>query len=371
MGRGLFISAHIADIHFAAFDAKAQYEILIKQFIPVIDSLPKLDMISIDGDLFDHKLMGNSSGIYYAIKLIDDIVAVARRHNSTIIMIHGTFSHDADQLKLFYHLQEKSDVDVRIRTQLSIEQVGNARILCIPELYGLDESVYDKYLHKSGLYDEALMHGTFEGSVYGNNVGQGRLFTMKDFSNCTGFMIAGHVHKPECFEKYFYYCGTPYRYKFNEEEDKGFLITIHDLDSNMHYTHFQNIISDKYVTIHLSHVVDKNPKAIIEKINTTKRENGIDFLKVKFDFPIIGSDKVIIQNYYRTNPTVVVEFLSAMEEREYNDRKEGISVIDDQYSFILDNNISDEEKFVMYVNMKEGRNIISVDKLREILSSNL
>lgn len=371
MKRGLFVAAHIADLHFSAFEAKKQYQILKEQFIPVIDSLPRLDMISVDGDIFDHKLMGSSEGIYYATQFIDDIINVARRHHSTIIMIHGTFSHDADQLKIFYHLQSNSDVDIRIRTQLSMEQVGNARILCIPELYGLDESEYNHFLHEDGLYDEALMHGTFEGSVYGNNVGQGRLFTIHDFSNCTGFMIAGHVHKPGCFEKYFYYCGTPYRYKFGEEEDKGFLITIHDLDTNWHYAYFNTIISDTYITLQLDNVKDKNPQAIIENINATKANQGIDFLKVRFNFPMDGADKTIIQNYYRTNPTVTVEFMSAMDERVYNDKAQGMNVVDDQYSFILDNSISDEEKFVRYVNMKEGQNLLTVEKLHEILNNDI
>ena len=371
MNRGLFISAHIADTHFGAFDPKKQYSILKEQFISLIDKLPKLDMISINGDLFDHKMMGNSEGIYYATQFINDIMNVARTHHSTVLMIHGTFSHDADQLKLFYHLQQNQDVDIRIRTQLSMEQVGNARILCIPELYRLEESVYNHFLHESGLYDQAIVHGTFEGSVYGNNVGLGRLFTMKDFTNCTGFITAGHVHKPGCFEKYFYYCGTPYRYKFGEEEDKGFIISVHDLDSNMHYSFFQSIISDTYVTLQLDSVADKNPQAIIDKINATKKEQNIDFLKVRFNFPFEGSDKVIIQNYYRTNPTITVEFLSAMEERQYIKTENGSGVIEDRYSFILDNKISDEEKFVMYVNMKEGKNVITIDKLREILKTPL
>lgn len=372
MERGLFIAAHIADLHFSAFEAKKQYQILREQFISVIDQLPKLDLISIDGDYFDHKLMGSSEGIYYGTQLMDDIIHVAQRHHSTILMIHGTFSHDADQLKIFYHLQNNPEVDIRIHTGLAIEQVGNARILCIPELYGLDEKEYQHYLHQSGYYDMALMHGTFEGSVYGNNVGQGRLFNIHDFSNCKGFIIAGHVHRPGCFESYFYYCGCPYRYKFGEEESKGFLITIQDLDTNRHYCHFQEIISDTYTTLQLDHVQDKNPQVLIERINATKIEQHIDFLKVKFNFPMDGADKTIIQNYYRTNPCIFVEFMSNMEERIYHEKEASQStIVGDQYSFILDNKISDIEKFVTFVNMKEGKNIISVEKLKDILSTDL
>ena len=371
MDRGLFIAAHIADLHFSAFDPKKQYEILKTQYIDVLNTLPRIDMITIAGDIFDHKLMGNSEGIYYAIKFVDDVVNLAKKLNSTIIMIHGTFSHDADQLKLFYHYQERNDVDIRIRNNICMEQVGNARILCISELYGVPEDTYHEYLHGKGLYDEAIIHGTFEGAVYGNNVGNGRLFNMKDFSNCTGFIISGHVHTPGCFQKYFYYCGTPYRYKFGEEEDKGFLITAHDLDNNMHYAYFNTIISDTYITLKLDKLADVNPQNIINKINATKIEQNIDFLKVKFNFPIDGSSKLVIQNYYRTNPTISVEFLNPVEEQQYHDKENGEDILGDQYQFLFDNKISDEEKFCKFVNMKEGQNIISVQKLREILDNRI
>lgn len=58
--RGMLIQVHIADIHFGAFDPKTQYQILCEQFLTPISQLPKLDVIVIDGDLFDHKVMSNS-----------------------------------------------------------------------------------------------------------------------------------------------------------------------------------------------------------------------------------------------------------------------------------------------------------------------
>ena len=68
--RGLLISANIADIHFGAMDPQTQYEILEKQFIETIEGLP-LDMVTIAGDLFDHKAMSNSDMVMYANKFVD------------------------------------------------------------------------------------------------------------------------------------------------------------------------------------------------------------------------------------------------------------------------------------------------------------
>jgi DNA repair exonuclease SbcCD nuclease subunit len=366
--RGMLISAHIADLHFSAFDPKRQYEILKTQFVDVINQYPKLDIISIDGDIYHHKLMGNSDGLYYASLIVDDIMQVARTHNSTVVMIHGTYSHDADQLKNFYHYMQNYDVDVRIVTTLQFENIKNARILCIPELYGVDESIYSRYLHESGYYDEAFMHGTFKGAVYGDTVGNGRLFTPHDFDYCLGCMIGGHVHTPGCHSGYFYYTGSPYRWRFGEEEDKGFLIVVHDLDTQRHYVHFQKIISDTYITIEIGDIV-KDPKEMIEYINRLKSERNIDYLKIKFTTPISGSDKVIIENYYRNNPYTFVEFLNMVEVRKYEQQKNG--EVPEEYDFILDNQLSDIEKFVKYVNIKEGSNFITVDKLKEILEETI
>lgn len=368
--RGFLIGACTADLHFSAFDPKEQYKILKEQFVNPLYQYPRLDYILIAGDIYDHKLMGNSDGLYYASIIMSDIIELAKTKDAVVIIIHGTFSHDANQIRNFYHyINHYNDVDIRIVTQVQFEYIKGAKILCIPELYGLDESIYQKYLHYSGYYDQAWMHGTFEGAVYSNNVGNGRLFTPHDFNMCTGFMVGGHVHTPGCHHGYFYYTGCPYRWRFGEEEDKGFLITIHDLDTNRHYVHFQKIISSTYVTIDINDIVSNDPKVVIEYINRLKVEKGIDYLKIKFRVPISGADKVIIDNYYRNNPYTFVEFLDIIEEKRIKDKEKGI--ISEEYDFILDNNISDLEKFVRYVNINEGSEFITVDKLRSILEDNL
>ena len=363
--RDIIIGANIADIHFSAFNPKDQYRILKEQFINVIKDYSVLDYILIAGDIYDHKLMGNSDGLLYASMLMNDIVNIAKEKNSTVILIHGTFSHDADQLKNFYHYLNDPTVDMRIITSIQFINVKGVKMLCIPELYGLDESIYQKYLHYSGYYDICFLHGTFEGSVYGNNVGNGRLFTIHDFDMCRGYMIGGHVHTPGCHKGYFYYTGCPYRWKFGEEENKGFLTTVYDKSTMRHYVHFNIINSYLYNTIRMSELISNDPKVIIEYINNLQREQNIDFLKVKFDVPINGADKVIIDNYYRNNSKTFVEFLDIMEEKKIQDRQNG--VISEEYDFILDNKLSDLEKFVKYVNLNEKCEFISIDKLRELL----
>ena len=369
MSRGLLIGANIADIHFGAYDPKEQYETLKEQFINFLYTVPRLDYIAICGDLFHKKVMGNSDILYYASLFIEDVVQLSRLKNSTIVIIHGTMSHDSQMIKIFYHYLNDESLDIKITDSLEFINVKNARVLCIPELYGLDESVYDEYLHRSGYYDIAFMHGTFKGSVYGDEVGNGRLFDIHDFDMCTGMMIAGHVHKSGCYQGYFYYCGSPYRWQFGEPEEKGFLMSIIDLDFGRHYIQFMPISCRAYLTLDINEIISSDPKQIIDYINRYKQESGADYLKIKFNVPINGADKVIIDSYYSNNPQTFVEFLNLMEERKYKESE--IGGMSEMYDFILDPNLTDLEKFVKYVNIKEGSEFISVDKLKEILEEQI
>lgn len=368
--RGALIQVHLADIHFGAFDPARQYQFLMNQFLLPVSQYPKLDVIAVDGDLFDHKVMSNSDVAMYASKFVDDLVALARAKQATLVLLAGTYSHDYDQLKLFYHYMdgEASDrVDVRVVTSIQFENIKGARVLCIPELYGVDESVYHRFFFESGYYDEAFVHGTFEGSIYGNNVGQGRLLTARDFAFCQGFAVSGHVHKSECFAGFYYYCGCPYRWKFGEEEAKGFLTIIHDLDTQLHYVEFNEIISDTYVTIFMDQLLSEDPQAIINWIEDQKKTRGIDYIKVKMRVPIPGTSRTVVNQYYRNNKYTTVEFLDKAEEK----KREIQQQIESSYNYLTDDKISDLERFCMYVNDNEGEQFITVEKLKSILSSDI
>ena len=369
--RGTLIEVHLADLHFGAFNPADQYRILMEQFYNKIYTMPRIDIISIDGDIFDHKVMCNSDAALYATKFIDSLVYLAKVKKATLIILGGTYSHDFDQLKLFYHYMDNDpilDVDVRVITNIQFEYIQGAKILMIPELNSVDESVYQHFFFNSGWYDSAFVHGTFEGSVYGNMVsGNSRLLTANDFIYCKGPAISGHVHKSGCFNGFYYCCGTPYRWKFGEEEAKGFLILLHDLDTQVHYVSFQEVTSFRYDTIYLDELVSEDPKVICDYINSRKQNEGIDFIKVKFRVPVANYNKTVINNYYRNDKTTFVEF-SQTEEIEKAKEEAFAST---EYNYLVDNSISDMERFVRYVNEKEGSQFISVEQLTKLLNENI
>ena len=71
--RGTIIEVHIADCHIGAFEPLKQYQFLKEQFLDQIVQLPKIDIVSVDGDLFDHKVMSNSDAAMVATRFVAEL----------------------------------------------------------------------------------------------------------------------------------------------------------------------------------------------------------------------------------------------------------------------------------------------------------
>lgn len=371
LSRGICISAQISDIHMGAINPKTQYDIIRDQVILELYKLPRLDVVSINGDFYDHKTQKGTDMERYSNMLAQEFVNLCRAKQATLIIIQGTEFHDSNQLRSFSNYLVDNSIDIRIVERIQFEYVRNCRFLCIPELYHVDESVYRQVLDYSGIYDMALMHGTIAGSVYGDTVGNGRLFHIEDFHNCVGPIFAGHIHTPGCFNRHFYYCGAPIRYQFGQEEDKGFYITCMNLDTGMYDITFKKVQSFTYTTFTLNDLKYNDPKDIINHIDTLKRNHNIDFIRIKFDIPIPNTDRVILNNYYRNMRNYTIQYMDIEQEKMKKDLEANSEL--KEFAFITDHHYSDEEKFVMYCNKMVGGDdiFITVEELRAILEEEL
>lgn len=365
--RGSLIEIHIADIHFGVIDPKVQYNILIEQFIIKIQNI-NFNILSIDGDLFDHKFQANSDAVLYAELFINECVNLCRIKNATLVLLHGTSSHDSNQLKLFYHYLSDPTIDIRIIENTRFEIIRGKKVLCIPEEYNKGKEYYENFLFNSGLYDGVFMHGTLKGSIYGANEinlssKKSPVFGLQSFSNCKGPIISGHVHIPGCFESHMYYPGCPIRWKFGEEEEKGFLIVLHDLDNRNYRIHFEEIKSFRYDTINLDHLL-MDPQKAISYVDQLKK-SGIDFVRLKFT---IDKEEClnIIKHYYQKDPTVKI-LETYKQEKEKEEMQKALSIKYDGYDYILDDNLSPEEKLTKYINQEMGYTYITVDELKKAI----
>ncbi len=211
--RGVSLQVHISDIHFGIMDPKTEYDILHEQFIKKIIGLP-LDCISIDGDLFDRLYTSNTDAVLYANLFVSELIKICKQNradgiHTVLVIIMGTKNHDADQLKLFYPYLNDQELDLRIVEKIQFEWINGCRILCIPELYDVSDDEYRRVLYESGAYDMVFMHGSIEGGVYDNKMGQAKMFRPSDFSFCMGPVVAGHIHTGPALHGFCYYNGSP------------------------------------------------------------------------------------------------------------------------------------------------------------------
>ena len=371
--KGLLIGAHISDIHFGVtgLEPITAYKILKEQFIDVIKPLP-IDYVAINGDLTDHKGMSSSDMIMYTIKFIDSLVEeVCKPKQIPLIIIGGTFNHDANQLRLFYHYIDRIDVDVRIIESIQYTYIKNkngylSKVLCIPELYGIDESVYQHFLFENGLYDMCLMHGTIQGAVPKDEVGQGRLFHIQDFMNCMGPTIAGHVHGGGCFHKHFYYCGSPMSWRFDDDYRKGFLLSLHNLDTHQYYIHKELITSFRYETINLDFMLNSDPKEIIDYMNKLKENEDIDYIKITFEEEISAATRQALSEYFR-NKKDKVDFRYSQSDKIREQQIKDAMEENDKYKYIFDKTLTEFDKFARYINEAEQSIIVTAEELKQLL----
>lgn len=368
INKDLFVEAHIADLHFGVMDPLKEFRILQEQFLNYIDSMNVLDIVSINGDIFDRKLLANSDAVMYAMYFVQNLVNICIRKNATIILISGTASHDADQLKLFTPFI-RSGVDIRIIFETQFIFVKGKKILCIPEMYNMGEEYYLRFLQYSGWYDSCYMHGTFMGAIRGKdeadlNSNREPVFSMDHFVSCKGPIISGHNHVNSVYKKDFYYCGSPIRWRFGEEGEKGFLILVHNLATRRYLVHLEPIQSFRYDTINLDDMLQSDPRFIIDYINKLKLD-GIDFIRIKFTKN--DSEKIsILKSYFNNRNDIKIE---ANFEREKIKRQ--LQEMDEKYQefdYLFDDNLSSKEKLVQYINQQENSTYWTLDNFEKFVS---
>ena len=363
----LFVEAHIADLHFGCIDPLTEYKILNEQFLNYIEQMNVLDIVSINGDIFDHKFMASSEAVIYAINFIQRLIDICKRKNTTIILISGTGSHDADQLKLFTPFLNQG-CNIYIIFEAQFIYVKGKRILCVPEMYNMGKKYYEDLMYFDGLYDSCYMHGSFVGAVIGKNQrdldsNREPVFDMEDFRCCLGPIISGHNHVNSIYKKHFHYCGSPIRWCFGEENDKGFLILIHNIHTRQYIVHLEPIYSFIYSTINLDDLLNTDPQNIIHHIENLKN-NGIDKLRVIFTKNDV--EKIaLIKNYFHNKRDIKIK--TDFELTNIEEKLEEMNTQFTQYSYLFDKNLSATEKLVQYINQEENSTIWTAESLTKFI----
>lgn len=239
--RDVFKMVAVSDIHFGSLRLSPLnlYEKLQKHLYP---ELQECHLLVIAGDLYDRLLTVGCDAHYYASRFIKEILTYSSRTGMQVRILHGTYTHDRDQLSVFDTLAPKG-ARYRIINEIRCEEISDFRwkdetlqmklkVGYLPDnlSYKRSQDALD-YLrnmlncHGWSYLDAIVGHGTFDYCLPPDIPHKPPcLYSRKQFKDLVhGPIVMGHIHiHSRKFNTY--YCGSFDRMAHNEEEDKGFYV---------------------------------------------------------------------------------------------------------------------------------------------------
>jgi hypothetical protein len=371
----------IADIHIGAVPAKVLRVQLWKVFFPKLLRMKKIDLITIPGDLFDHKLSFNGEDAKLAIEFMQTLLKIAKQKGAKVRILKGTKNHDLNQLNNFLHLEKNPNYDFKVVNTVTSEEIfPKVKVLYLPEEYmeDMDEYYAD---HFSKKYDMAFFHGTFSHVGFVNKSQESErpmhnapIFEyekMKKFIK--GPIIGGHIHNAEDYKNKVFYTHSFTRWHYGEEDDKGFRIFKYDSDTGKYKVGFvKNDLAPTYVTLDINEIFNDKKKTVDQKIaliESIKNDKNIDNLRVKFDRTTIEqeSDVNLIKEYFanQSNESVKVSVNNIQKSQEQEEENK----LEEEYSFIFKKEFPMPKIISEYLR-KHDNILISDDIVSSILFSN-
>lgn len=366
------VSLTIADIHIGKKDTEMLRKELNQYFIESLEDLKgTIDIITIAGDYFDRIIRFNEPAGILAIDIMEYLIKYCKDNNTQLRILQGTRSHDNNQLDVFGNYEKDFPNFFKIIRKVNTEKIvlgGKERnILYLPEEYPSNpDDYYKEYFDKEeGYYDLIFGHGMtdvvgFDFSNWGDdseNISLGTPVHNTDnlIKLSKGPVIFGHIHNMKSYKDKFFYTGSFSRYAFDSQEEKGFLLAyLNSEDFNDFEVGFiENEDAPTYGIINIDNINLKEGEDLFKIIETMT--NQFTYSK------IISSDE---------NNLKLMRQLSEKESsiKIETKKKENKSVIDDKYSFILENNLSTEETIQKYIKLGESEKEIPLGQISMIIS---
>lgn len=356
--------AFCADIHIGAPNTN-----LSELLACFEDMLSQCDLLIIGGDILDAKFQASSEHITTLLELFDYITLIARPQKKKVRLIYGTQSHDGfPQLQILNPYMIL--MDFKIIQHVSEEIINCVNILYIPEEIILSKSTYyESTLYSGKKYDYIFGHGVIaEGmsmvkeSSIAKKVKSVPIFKTEELRNSVKYHVCfGHYHRRWQLNNVSY-VGSLSRFKHGEPEAKGwYLLEKHNIEFH------ENKWCPKYVEYHINCVdydINDFQSNILNKIKIFKSDsNDRDKLKFTFHMNRSAEDAIgyldIIRSLCRgDNISYAI--------KDINDTILQDSIIENEYDYILDQNIPVSDKIIKY-NDSEFEGDLDVVLLKQYL----
>lgn len=306
----------ISDIHWGCINPKEQLKSL-EFFFAFLEEAKitdlKIDLIVLAGDYFDAKLSLNGEETIYGFNWFHRLHHFCKENQIKLRIVQGTMDHDNYQLENLIGLQDEEGL-FKIFLHSEIEETLPGLTCCYCPDEVIETSVYEsQYMDMIlQLKDIGFFHGSFD-IVYGDLLEykpellkRNNVIYSYDLWNdqIKGPMIAGHWHDGKQYRE-LYYCGSPFRWVFNEDNPKGFIFLQYNTEDSSYYIkRILNPYCGQYITY---------------EVYTNSYHNKEDYVNIIDDVQTIASnltklDKLRILVYVNDEKPENGVFLSALRQ---------------------------------------------------------
>lgn len=384
----------ISDVHVGAFDLNRMRREFSELFIENIKNMKSLDFVIVDGDFFDHKFYLGDKEAVVAHAMLQELIDVCKTKNSELRFVYGTESHECSQYDVMKVLKTYEKIKV-IKYVTEEELLPGLNILYLPEEYIFDKSEYYKeYFNNINKYDYIFGHGVVRevmkdiaAKMEANTDKRKKVpvFNSVELSKiCKGETYFGHYHIGMNIDDKIFSVGSYSRWKFGEEQEKGYYELKVDTDKEK-YSHkfIENTLTDKYVTITYGYdskifKSEKDMEAGLNSVDKLIKNDSLDNVRFIFNIPkdIENPEATInlIKEKYKFNNKVKTEITHGYIEEKKKQQKEKIETENSNYSFIFNEDLPITEKSQLFISLEYSKEIPveNIDKylyktLKEIL----
>jgi len=368
--RGLAIS----DLHFGNKRTEEMYSEL--QLVKDYLNNNHVDILNINGDYFDRKLVATEPAIFFAVNFFSELVEICKRKNIKIRVIQGTRSHELNQLTtMFQHYLSDKDLDMKIFLEITEEDLLGLKVLYVPEEYPEDSVEYYKE-YKTRHYNIMHGHGTWDFVHFAVNleteeekkgVHSAPVFVYDEWANAIsgGLAIFGHIHKEQAYKNVFY-GGNFSAYGYGDRSRKGF--NVYEIDSETGawtIEYHENTRSPKYDVISVKDLFKAQDLSTISledlKIIFNEQVSKTDNLRI--DLAGLSEDKIkIFKEMYKENNKVKIE----VKQKKAFLKEETEPAIYDKYGYILKRELPLDETVKRFVK-EEYDTELSLEKIKDFI----
>lgn len=347
----------LADLHRSILEPEIQDDRseYIFTFLDMFSLEDKIDMIVIDGDFWDSKMLLNSksaiSGIKWMNRLYDKAIEIGV---TKFRIVKGTEDHDNSQLEAFRSMEDDNGFFKIFNTTISEETLPGLKCIYCPDETMCNTDYKDTYINEMLSGNQiGFFHGSFD--IILPEILQTTAQSQKNVvyeyllweKLIDGPMVAGHWHDGKVYDNLIY-VGSNDCWKFNEDEPKGFGFIQYDTDTSKYfYQKIENILSPLYLTYECyTNLCDtmESYQPFIHKIDEKLLEFDNSYRELKIRLVVyvvtdeVNNDTFIssLRHYYINEKRVKLQIKNKLKDKKKKEEVKQNKATSTKYNFVTD-----------------------------------